>query len=113
MAKTMKADVGRARSWRAVRAQAVEKLDEQAISNETKLLTEAVRAHRLAQIRSQQSLTQASVAAAMNISQSRVSKIERGEIASTEVGTLRSYVEALGGHLRVVADFGDQSLIVG
>lgn len=31
---------------------------------------------------------------------------------SSELGTLRSYVEALGGSLRVVADFGDVSLTI-
>ncbi|MGC5009307.1 hypothetical protein ACLQ2R_00945 [Streptosporangium sp. DT93] len=30
-----------------------------------------------------------------------------GQIDRAEVATLRSYVEALGGRLRVVADFGD------
>jgi hypothetical protein len=29
-----------------------------------------------------------------------------------ELGTLRSYVEALGGFLRIVADFGDRELTI-
>jgi hypothetical protein len=29
-----------------------------------------------------------------------------------ELGTLRSYVEALGGSLRIVADFGDRELTI-
>ncbi len=48
----------------------------------------------------------------MKVSQARVSKIERGNLSRTEIGTLQSYVEALGGKLRVVADFGDQTLTV-
>lgn len=101
-----------ARAWREVREEAGGRLDEQAVVNERSLLSEAVRAHRLAQLRKEQSLTQADVAGMMRVSQARVSKIEHGQLASTEMGTLRSYIEALGGKLRVVADFGDKSVTV-
>ncbi|MEU7935917.1 XRE family transcriptional regulator [Microbispora bryophytorum] len=70
-------------------------------------LAAEVRAHRLAEIRQEQDLTQRDVAALMGVSAPRVSAIEHGEIDRAEVSTLRSYVEALGGRLRVVADFGD------
>lgn len=101
-----------ARAWSEVRAEAAGQLDEQRITNEKKLLTEAVRAHRLADVRKQQSVTQNDLAVVMKVSQARVSKIERGNLSRTEIGTLQSYVEALGGKLRVVADFGDQTLTV-
>jgi hypothetical protein len=45
-------------------------------------------------------------------SRPRVSAIEHGEVDRTELATLRSYVEALGGKLRVVADFGDTEYTV-
>lgn len=48
----------------------------------------------------------------MGVSQRRVSQIERGEIDRSELGTVQSYVEALGGHVEVVADFGDERLVV-
>jgi hypothetical protein len=48
----------------------------------------------------------------MHVSQARVSNIERGELSRTELGTLQAYVEALGGHLKIVADFGDETLVV-
>lgn len=70
-------------------------------------LAAEIRAHRLAEIRQEQDLTQRDVAALMGVSAPRVSAIEHGEIDRAEVSTLRSYVEALGGRLRVVADFGD------
>jgi len=70
-------------------------------------LAAEVRAYRLAEIRQEQDLTQRDVAALMGVSAPRVSAIEHGEIDRAEVSTLRSYVEALGGRLRVVADFGD------
>ncbi|MFB7463216.1 XRE family transcriptional regulator [Streptomyces sp. NPDC056224] len=71
-----------------------------------------VRAYRLAEIRQEQALTQKDVAQTMGVSAPRVSAIENGEADRTEVATLRSYVEALGGRLRVVADFGDTEYTV-
>lgn len=75
-------------------------------------LTAEIRAYRLAEIRQEQSLTQKDVAETMGVSAPRVSAIENGETDRTEVATLRSYVEALGGRLRVVADFGDTEYTV-
>ncbi|MGW6859221.1 XRE family transcriptional regulator [Streptomyces xanthophaeus] len=64
------------------------------------------------EIRQEQALTQKDVADTMGVSAPRVSAIENGETDRTEVATLRSYVEALGGRLRVVADFGDTEYTV-
>ncbi|MER5621282.1 hypothetical protein ABT061_09595 [Streptosporangium sp. NPDC002544] len=47
-------------------------------------------------------LAQCDVATTMGVSGPRVSAIEHGEVAA-----LHFYVEALGGRLRAVADFGD------
>lgn len=71
-----------------------------------------VRAHRLAELRHEQALTQKAVAASMGVSSPRVSAIETGDVDHVEVATLRSYVEALGGRLRVLADFGDTEYTV-
>ena len=75
-------------------------------------LAAEVRAYQLAEVRRDQALTQRDVAAVMGVSAPRVSSIEHGEVDRTEVATLRSYVEALGGRLRVVADFGDTEYTV-
>jgi predicted XRE-type DNA-binding protein len=48
----------------------------------------------------------------MHVPQVRVSNIERGELRRSELGTLQSYVEALGGHLRVIAEFGDHTITI-
>lgn len=103
-----------AKSWGRARAdlKAAGLLDEQRVANERKLLEEAVRAHRLSDIRRQQGETQTSLAEAMRVTQPRVSKIERGDLAHTELGTLEAYVVALGGRLEVTARFGDQSIKV-
>ncbi len=66
-----------------------------------------VRACRLAEVRREQELTQGQIATAMGVTPPRVSAIEHGEVDRTELATLRSHVEVLGGRLRVVADFGD------
>ena len=46
----------------------------------------------------------------MGVSQARVSKLESGDLSRTELGTLQSYVAALGGHLRIVAEFGESAV---
>lgn len=76
-----------------------------------RLLAE-VRAYKLAEIRREQELTQRDIADSMGVSAPRISAIEHGEIDRTEVATLRSYVRALGGELRVIADFGDSAYTV-
>jgi DNA-binding XRE family transcriptional regulator len=67
-----------------------------------------IRAWHLAQVRAEQDRTQDDIAAAMGVTQPRVSAIERGDLDSVTLSTLRAYVKALGGRLRVIADFGDQ-----
>ncbi|WP_336879564.1 helix-turn-helix transcriptional regulator [Rhodococcus globerulus] len=102
-----------ARNWREVRAEAAPRLDEQAVNEVRKTMQEEVRAHRLVEVRREQVTRQDQVADLMGVSQSRVSQIERGDLRHTQLGTLESYVEALGGRLRVVADFGDRSVTLG
>jgi ribosome-binding protein aMBF1 (putative translation factor) len=72
-----------------------------------RLLAEA-RGHQLAEARRQSGLAQRDVATRMGISVARVSQIEHGESATLDV--IARYVEALGGRLDLVADFGDHTL---
>lgn len=71
------------------------------------------RAYRLAEVRRQQHRTQVEIAKSMGVTQARVSRIERGQLARSEVDTLASYVHALGGKLKIVADFGDEIYVLG
>ncbi len=64
-----------------------------------------VRADYLTDMRKKAGLTQSEVAEAMGVSQQRVSAIEGGSVA--ELATLAEYIRALGGELKVIADFGD------
>ena len=66
------------------------------------------RGHQLAETRKLLGLTQKQIAASMGISVARVSQIEHGEVTSFEV--IARYVEALGGRLDLVADFGDRTI---
>jgi len=71
------------------------------------LLAQA-RGHQLAETRKQLGIGQKDIAAAMGVTIARVSQIEHGAVTSFEV--IARYVEALGGRLDLVADFGDRTV---
>lgn len=72
---------------------------------------DAARARCLAEIRKMYGFSrQSDVAVLMGVSRPRVSKLESGDPSRLELGTIQSYVAALGGTLRVVADFGERSI---
>jgi predicted XRE-type DNA-binding protein len=99
------------RKWRDVRADA--NLDPDKVAEAEQQLLGEIRAARLAEMRKSRKLTQRQVAARMKVSQARVSAIEKGEFGNAEVGTVAKYVDAIGGRLEIVADFGDERLRVG
>jgi len=55
-------------------------------------------------------MRQADVAAIMGVSQARVSKLESGDLSRTELGTLQSYIAAIGGQLKIVAEFDERTV---
>ena len=65
---------------------------------------------QLRELRKARNVTQVEVAMAMDIEQASVSKIERRE--DMYVSTLREYVKALGGELKLVASFPDAQIQV-
>ena len=69
-----------------------------------------VRAYKLRELREQYAMTQVQLAKELDISQNRVSSIEHGDLAKTQVSTLQRYVAALGGKLQLVAQFGDEAV---
>ena len=71
-------------------------------------MLDEVRAFRLRELREASALTQVDLANRMNVSQSRVSHLESGEIDRAQLDTLRRYAEAIGGELRVEIVFGDE-----
>lgn len=87
--------------------------EQKEIEQGTTALLSEVRAYRLAEVRRRQHMTQTAVAKVLGVTQGRISAIEKGAINRSEVDTLAAYVEALGGKLKLVADFGDESLVLG
>jgi DNA-binding transcriptional regulator YiaG len=73
------------------------------------MLDEA-RGWRLADMRKRRGLTQEQVATRMEVSVARVSQIEGGDVSTQ--GVLNRYISALGGTLKLIADFGDEQLKV-
>ena len=64
----------------------------------------------LHELRRARSLTQQDMAKALNVNQPAVSKLEQR--ADMYVSSLRSYIEAVGGRLRIVAEFPDGEVAV-
>lgn len=83
--------------------------DTEAQAKHMKRMLAEVRAYKLRELRERFELTQSDVAATLEISQKRVSEIERGQVDLTKVDTLRRYAAALGGTLRVEVEVGDQT----
>src|SRR3954470_18440769 len=73
----------------------------------SKMLDDA-RGWRLAEMRKRRGLTQEQVAQRMGVSVSRVSQIESGDVSIQDV--LNRFITALGGTLKLIADFGDEQL---
>jgi predicted XRE-type DNA-binding protein len=93
-------DEGDLSNWQDVRPRIVQ--DEERVAGHRVQL-------RLSQLRRDRDLTQKDVAKLLGVSQARVSAIESSTMSATELATLVKYVSALGGTLRVVVDFDDDS----
>ncbi|MBS0316144.1 MAG: XRE family transcriptional regulator [Proteobacteria bacterium] len=65
---------------------------------------------QLQELRKARNVTQVEVAKAMSVEQAAVSKLERRD--DMYVSTLREYVKALGGELKLVASFPDGDIQV-
>jgi phage shock protein A len=70
------------------------------------------RARTLAEERTRLGLTQTEVAHRMGVPQDQVAAIERADPGTTDVRTLVSYIEALGGRLTLTADFGGDRIVL-
>ena len=66
------------------------------------------RGWRLAEMRKRCGLTQEQVATRMGVPVARISQIESGDISTQDV--LNRFISALGGTLKLIADFGDEQL---
>lgn len=64
----------------------------------------------LRELREAQKLTQESIAAALGIGQDSVSRLERR--TDLHLTTLRGYIEAMGGHLFLIAEFANREPVI-
>jgi DNA-binding XRE family transcriptional regulator len=64
----------------------------------------------LADLRWEANMTQKDLAKKLGVDQSRISRIETGDITRAEVGSLAAYVEAMGGTLEIVFHLGKHSI---
>ena len=83
----------------------------EAFENGVTRMRDQAQAWRLVEMRKHRGLNQAQVAERMGVSVARVSQIESGDVSTRDV--LDRYVSALGGTLKIIADFGDEQLKVG
>jgi DNA-binding XRE family transcriptional regulator len=100
-----------AKTWRDVRAARPPR--EERVAQHRARLDAEVRAFRLREVREEQGLTQVELAERMHVTQPTISQLEAGNIDRTGLMTIRAYVEALGGTVEVIADFGDRRLVLG
>jgi len=98
------------KSWKELRPEIVS--DPDRVAEHRHKLDAAASAYRLAEIRQAQELTQVEVAEIVGVTQPNISRLESADLDSAALSTLRAYVQALGGRLRVVADFGDRQLMI-
>lgn len=98
------ADLTMARKFNELRARMSPEAQARAAARAEVMLVEM----QLQELRKTRRITQIEVARAMSVEQAAVSKLERRE--DMYVSTLREYVKALGGELKLVASFPDADI---
>lgn len=98
------------REWDAERDRLLDGVPQELIDHARAQMEAEITGYELAQLRKELGVTQTQLAQHMGVSQARVSEIERGNLAHTELNTVRNYIEALGGRVRVIADMGSRSV---
>lgn len=100
---------GQAVPWHEVRADMVARgqITEEGMAAARAEREAYVAGYRLAELRKRTGKTQVQLAEDMGVSQARVSAMERGAVDTLTVATVRAYVDALGGSVRLVASLDD------
>jgi len=93
------------KNWKEVRAG--RPLNEDKVAAYKRLMSAET---QLAELRHRRGVSQATIAAALEVSQPNVSRIEQEE--DVYLSTLARYVAALGGHLEVLAVFPEETVTV-
>ena len=88
----------------------VRPVDRDRVDEHKRQMMAEVRAYQLRELREEMGLTQVEVAKRLNVSQNRVSRLETGDLEHSQIDTLRRYVEAVGGSLRIEAVIGNSHI---
>ncbi len=86
------------------------KMDPASRADDTRRVSEELERMALEEVRSAKELTQADMAEMLNVPQSSISRIEQR--ADMYLSTLRNYIHAVGGELRIQAVFPDGGTVV-
>ncbi|GGI86380.1 MULTISPECIES: helix-turn-helix domain-containing protein [Deinococcus] len=105
----------KARNWKAVRQEAEQagRIDESQVAALRGEMLAQVRAYKLAEVRAASGLSQQELAEQLQVSQSRISRIEHGDLDRTELATLRKFARAIGGELELTLKLGDERFTLG
>ncbi len=87
-------------------------VDREQIDAHKERMLSKVRAYRLRELRKAAGLTLAQLAERIGVGQRQVSKIEHGDLENAKIGTIRSYLKAVGGGLSIEYVLGDQRIRV-
>lgn len=106
------------RSWKDVKAdkERIDRAGGRDVKSARARAAERTNAHvigfRLAELRASAELSQTELARRMGVSQARISQLEHGDVSHLTLDAVRRYVAAVGGRLRVVADFDDHDEVI-
>lgn len=83
-------------------------VDREEVEKHKRRMLAKVRAHRLRELREEAGLTQAQLAERIGVGQRQISKIENGDLDSAKIGTIRRYLQAVGGDMTIEYVHGDE-----
>lgn len=92
--------------------QAKRPADRELVEQYKRNMLDQVRAYQLRELREQAGMTQQELAERIGVGQRQVSKIENGDLENTKLGTIRGYLEAVGGFMALDYVMGDQRIRV-
>ena len=85
-------------------------LDEATIERGVDTLWQSISGYQLRELRHAAGFTQVELASVLGVSQNRVSRLERGQLDTVQIDTLRHYIHALGGELHIEIHWKTQRL---
>ncbi len=85
-------------------------LDEKIILKLKQEMIDQTKLNSLADLRWEANLTQKELADRLGVDQSRISRLESGDLTKAEVGSLAAYAAAMGGSLEITFHVGKHSI---